>query len=324
LPSRGHSAMDSSSVDDSSSEASPTAKPSTSKACGAWVFPLAVAVVANLFYMTMSWFPNHKYLEWAESRPQCQEALPDLLLDLHDFGEQATIVTQIADALPGLMLFSTAIACAVTKNLLIWNRFLMTQSFVIVLNFVAEQSTMLPSSYGFKRCKAYLGINSAAEDRYQFSATGSCVAMIWSGHVFHMMIGGYMIGLVLEERFPGLKRRTFWGSRSAPLLKSVVVVVLACIEMSILVIDKGHYTVDMFLAMIISMLTFTNDNVEYWLFHVNPFIRSVVPARDQPMKHGQLRAIIKELQCGGGGRLRGEASPGVQLSELGRSDSASS
>lgn len=256
-----------------------------------------VCLVANLMYMSMSWFPNHKYLEWAEKRPDCSEHLPDLLLDLNTkYGASASIVTTFADGLPGLMLLGTATLCGITKNLLIWNRFLMTQAFIILLNLIAEQSTMLPASYGLKRCKEYLGVKSAAEDTFSFSPTGSCVAMIWSGHVFHMMIGGYMIGLVLEQQFPALKRRACWGTPSAPLLKSVIVIVLAVFETSILVIDKGHYTVDMFLAMVISMLTFTNDNVEYWVFRVNPFIRNVIPPAAAPMKHGQLKEIIRQLR----------------------------
>jgi len=206
------------------------------------------------------------------------------------------MITHVADAAPGIVMVFTALCCMATKNLLVWNRFFLTQAFVITMNLIAEQSTTIPSSYGYARCKNYLGISKPEEDHFAFSPTGSCVAMIWSGHVFHTMLGSYMLGLVVEAQWPRFRRRLCKSCSTAPLLKTVIVTTLALGEMSLLVLDKGHYTVDMFLAILIALLTFTNSNIEYWIFHVNPFISGLVPERSVPMRNGDMKELLRLAQ----------------------------
>merc|ERR1712224_1016220 len=116
-----------------------------------------------------------------------------------------------------MLLVVAGAMCIFVRNLRLWNRLFMTQSFVILLNCGAEQCTMMPSSYGYPRCLAYMGISGPEEDSFSFSPTGSCVAMIWSGHVFHTMLGAYIIGLVLEKRYPSLKRHIRAPSKGSPL-----------------------------------------------------------------------------------------------------------
>lgn len=261
----------------------------------AWSCPAILALVAVIFYMVVAWFPNHRYLVWVEEHPQCDLHLPDVLLDSnpeYDYKEW-THLTAAHDTLPGICLLTACVIIICSGDLRVWNRYMFSEALIISMINLCQQSTLIPSSYGYKRCTEYLGITSSKDDFFQVKATGSCVAMIWSGHVFHAMLGSYMAITCLERRYPWFRKR-LPGCTNGPLLKTFFVVLIAGAELTMILIDKAHYTQDVEISIIICLLVFTNDHLEYYFFILNPFMRWVVG--DRPYKRARMKADLKDAR----------------------------
>lgn len=225
----------------------------------AWILPVLLCLAVNFTYMTLSYFPNQEYLLWAENRTGCREHLPDIFLDMHGMNEAnwVTIMSDLASALP---LVVAGLLCVVKKDALWWARMFNIQSFMMVFNTIAEQVTVMPSSYGYGRCLTYLGISGPAENTFNINPTGSCAAMLWSGHTFHCMLGVYVLSQVLEEHYDG---NQWWSKHpcglAGPSVRTLMTVFSGIVLGSMLLANKGHYTVDIFLAMFIGTLALTNE-----------------------------------------------------------------
>lgn len=174
--------------------------------------PLTICVFCNLVYMGVSGVAQRTYLRFVEEHPRLwadNRRLPDLVLDLfenngwHDSYSSMNFWTGVSDTFPLLILGLCTFYLVVYQHFVVINRCLLTQSFLISLNALAENLTILPSSYGYERCLDYLGINSSADlPGFSFSPTGTCSAMIWSGHCVHTLIAGHMLGCAIAEDHP--------------------------------------------------------------------------------------------------------------------------
>lgn len=231
----------------------------------AWGLPLVICVCVNLVYMTVSYFPNHAYLEWAALRlGNCSVGhLPDLVLDLHGMNEPNWL-TQVGDALPGILMVVGVALCGYSCNLTLWALFFNTQSFIIALNCAVEQVTMMPSSYGYKRCLTYMGIHGPAEDKFSLNPAGSCAAMLWSGHTFHTLLGIFTICTALSEGWK-MKVLTAPTCGNGPEVRTWLMLLGAFVIAVLLLANKGHYTVDILLATIVTILALTNDSLTRYL-----------------------------------------------------------
>jgi len=225
-----------------------------------WAQPLLICLCVNLFYQIAAFFPNQKYLYWAQNATACKSHLPDIVLDLHSLNE-ANLVTSIGDALPGVALVLGLVLCIVTKDIEVWSITILNQTFLMFFNAICEFSTLMPSSYGYDRCMDYLGIKSADDYKFSVNLTGSCVAMIWSGHTIHTMLGTYATCTIVGRHYgcAGFLRRTCNGS--GPEGRTVVMWLAATLVAALLLLNKGHYTVDIELAILIGSLTLTNDSL---------------------------------------------------------------
>jgi len=134
------------------------------------LLPTIIAVVCNVIYMAFSNFAQKKYLEFVEQHPEAwadDARLPDLILDaLANVHESRTVLltwTTISDAVPLVLLGICSVYLVVRQHFTLINRILLTQSFLILLNCLAENLTVLPSSYGYHRCLDYLQIKSSKD-----------------------------------------------------------------------------------------------------------------------------------------------------------------
>lgn len=229
-----------------------------------WMQPLVILIVVNVFYQVIAFFPNQSYLYWAENATQCKSHLPDIVLDLHDENE-ANILTTISDILPGVGLFVTSVLCISSKDIDVWAMYTMSMSFLTFFNGICEASTVIPSSYGYDRCLDYLGIKSAAQYAFSLNLTGSCVAMVWSGHTVQTMLASYAICTLLGRHYA-----CSWLLRSSkigPEGRTLFMWLAAAIMSTLLLLNKGHYTLDIEIAILMATLTLTHDTLQTYMTH---------------------------------------------------------
>lgn len=257
-----HQAPGPESVPEAVPETVPKTVPGTCPSCflgrpGIWLLPPFICIAVNLAYMLEAYFPNHRYLEWANNSTAGRHHLPDLIFDLHSMNEP-NWVTVISDAAPGVLLGLAGVLCLLRCDSLLWARLFHLQALFMFLNGIAENVTILPATYGYQRCIAYMHISGPEEDSFGLKPTGSCAAMIWSGHTFHTVLGVYIITCVLEKDFG-------WRALSKPIcgcgpkLRIVVWLSSGIVIAVPLLLNKAHYPVDIFLALVIAMLAFSNE-----------------------------------------------------------------
>uniref|UniRef100_A0A7S1BH40 Sphingomyelin synthase-like domain-containing protein n=1 Tax=Corethron hystrix TaxID=216773 RepID=A0A7S1BH40_9STRA len=275
--------------------------------------PLTTCLVSNFIYMSMSGFAQRTYLEFVEQDLEFwanDKRLPDIILDAFEssgwYSKKSLLVwTTVSDAFPAALF-------AVCACYLIWNghyvtinRCLLTQSFLMLLNSLAENLTILPSSYGYDRCLEYLNITSSSDlPDYSFSPTGSCAAMIWSGHCVHTLIAAHMLGCAWAEDHPTtgfpvigkyIPNRVFNVIKP----KTFLLIFLGLLELVFLALAKGHYSVDMLVGIIISILCITNHSLKTIFLIYNPFLKKMIDPdemRLMMMPHGELLGEARRLR----------------------------
>jgi len=267
--------------------------------------PLMICAILNLIYQIAAYFPGKRYLVWMESQPACwsnNTRLPDLLLDLPFTGiSEDDAWTPISDTFPAVLLVLTALYIIIRGHYVIANRLFLTQGFLILLNTLVENGTTIPSSYGYDRCVRYLGITDSRDVNFGVNLTGSCAAMIWSGHTMHTLLAAYMLGKGLEKDFPSLAGPRICGVFH---VKSVIVILLGLIEAFFLVMAHAHYTVDMLLAIIIGLLTLTNHSIKVFCLRLNPWLCSMIPEVELDLLF-QPHKIQRKLASGSRSKLPG-------------------
>jgi hypothetical protein len=203
-----------------------------------------------------------KYLTWAEKgNAVAKHHLPDIFLDMNPYGHEESWVTTVSDIIPMILFFGALVLCILTKDIEVFSITLLNQSFLVFWNAICEYVTVPPSSYGYDRCLDYLGIKSPAEYKFTVNISGSCVSMLWSGHTSMQIIGTFALCTVLARHygFGGLLRKMCNGN--GPEGRTVAMWFAAVVEAVLLLLDKGHYTVDILLALIITTLTLTNASL---------------------------------------------------------------
>eukprot|EP00441_Pelagodinium_beii_P000803 CAMPEP_0197689444 /NCGR_PEP_ID=MMETSP1338-20131121/106848_1 /TAXON_ID=43686 ORGANISM="Pelagodinium beii, Strain RCC1491" /NCGR_SAMPLE_ID=MMETSP1338 /ASSEMBLY_ACC=CAM_ASM_000754 /LENGTH=280 /DNA_ID=CAMNT_0043271777 /DNA_START=1 /DNA_END=843 /DNA_ORIENTATION=- len=229
-----------------------------------WIQPFVIVIIVQALYQVIAFFPNQTYLYWAENATQCKSHLPDIVLDLHDENE-ANHLTTISDILPAVGLVATVVLCIITKDIDVWAMFTMSMSFLTFFNAICEASTVIPSSYGYDRCLDYLGIKSAVEYRFSVNLTGSCVAMLWSGHTVNVMLPTYAICTLLGRHYA-----CTWllqSSKIGPEGRTLFMWLAAAVMSTLLLLNKGHYTMDIEIAILMATLTLTHDTLQAYLTH---------------------------------------------------------
>jgi len=292
-----------------------TNKPTLGTKAAAIALPLSIALVSNFTYMACGGIAQKKYLEfvedgggtssvkdgfWADDR-----RLPDLLLDifeqngLHSSHDSLMLWTKISDYFPVLITFTCLVYLVCRQKYVLANRLMLTQSFLVLLNSVAENITVLPSSYGYDRCLKYLEIEDSSELAFGITPTGSCVAMIWSGHIVNMLIPAHVLGCALEEDYWKGQGRRICRICGVVKPKTFLMVFLGLIETWILLASRGHYSVDMMLGIMLALLTLTNKSLNIIFLLANPFVASMIDPEELEllkMPHGALRDRVRSMR----------------------------
>mmetsp|Transcript_47221 Transcript_47221/g.92139 ORF Transcript_47221/g.92139 Transcript_47221/m.92139 type:complete len:355 (-) Transcript_47221:13-1077(-) len=301
-----------------------TNKPTLWTKIAAIALPLSIALVSNFTYMACGGIAQKKYLEFVEDgggTPSVKDGfwaddrrLPDLLLDvfeqkgLHSSHDSLMLWTKISDVFPQVIGFACLVYLTRRQKYVLANRLMLTQSFLVLLNSVAENITVLPSSYGYDRCLAYLDIEDSSELTFGITPTGSCAAMIWSGHIVNMLIPAHVLGCALEEDYWKGPGRRICGVVKP---KTFLMVFLGLIEALILLAARGHYSVDMMLGIMLALLTLTNKSLATIFLLANPFVASMIDPEELEllkMPHEALRNRVRSIRTEaveneGGGNL---------------------
>jgi len=248
------------------------------------IFNLVVVIICNFVYLLAGFFANKRYLTHtaplANASQECNEKIGAPLWDvvlniMPDHLNIATGLTSVADAVPMVCLGFGVVYSAIYCYVDIINHVTFMTNFLILGNLIAENVTVLPSSYGRERCLRFINFTEETVDKYEFgfNPTGTCAAMVWSGHTVHTMLGVYALFTALERTYPGLKN--FWNSnRYLPSGKSAAIILIGIIEGLLLLFNFGHYTLDIYLGMLISMLVMSSDKVKWWATRTNPFLKN--------------------------------------------------
>jgi hypothetical protein len=195
------------------------------------------------------------YLKWAEETGY-HDNLPDLVLDMHQKNPNKSWVTYAADGIAITAVLLCVTCCAYKRNLLILNTFCVAQCLYYILNIVAENVTIIPSSYGYERCIEYLDIHNSHDLTHSMHWTGSCAAMMWSGHTAQTIIATYFACRAFDAV---LLRATCFAAVAG-----------AC-EMALLLADSGHYTVDCYMSFLITFPVITHPALLVIAHRANPF-----------------------------------------------------
>lgn len=242
---------------------------------GATMVMLSYITISSFLYACASHNANKIYLEWAEKH-HVYGHLPDMLLDLHPNLpkiQNVELLVRISDLVPTTMICICLVLSFAKRDLANANALTIAQSIMYLLNMVAENITVLPSSYGYRHCLAYLQINNSSDAVGGFSLSntklsGSCAAMIWSGHTVGTILGIYYLLSALRVR--RLDAGIFCGG--GPSLKVVIALMGSICEASLLLGSAGHYSIDCFLSMLITPLIVTHPSFSRLCFWANPFL----------------------------------------------------
>lgn len=177
-------------------------------------------------------------------------------------------------------------------DLRLYTKIMFCNGFLALVKGTTDSMTVLPDSAGWKACKARLGPEGVAF----FSGTHSpldlvyaeafgvngkhmrwCSDMLVSGHTYFTCL--YALGLYeLIRKVVQDKRFNFdEKNRKTVIFKFIAitfVVVLGCIEQCIemydVTVDRFHYTMDIYMAVILTFIVFTNTipaiiSKEWWV-----------------------------------------------------------
>jgi len=219
--------------------------------------------------------------------------LEDPFLDLIDHRSPLSDAAAL-DVLSGMVPVLFLAFALIAGDLRIWTKCCLCGSLLALLKAFLARATVVPDSAGWEGCKERLGPAGLryfrAEDRLSFKSEflfgvvdvlrldvlgvwleGSegrhpfCADMMFSGHAYFCAI--FSLGLYDLARkhtaLLGLLARA-----SCRFFVGVTLLALLCFDMESIMANRVHYTVDIVIALVLSLLLFSNPAVaavtEYW------------------------------------------------------------
>jgi len=260
------------------------------------LFNVVEIVVSMLIYAIMGYFANWRYLEWSSELsqeitgsggPVIEKPLWDAILSqIPELNEDNALVP-IGDWFCFGSMGITTLYCLQNLYVDLLNQFAFMISVLIVANMVVENVTVMPSSYGRERCLDFLGLTEETWRSYSFSIapSGTCAAMMWSGHTVNTVLAGYIFCTALERKYAKVKK-VWKRSRTSVSGKVLVVYLWGVIQGVFLVLNHGHYTSDIVVGLVIATLVFSHDKLKYVAIRHNIFLHNT------PM--AQIRARVQD------------------------------
>lgn len=221
---------------------------------------------------------------------------PDLFLDLFNHSwNHDNAIGKIADLVPAVLLIAGPVMALIAQDFLLFNRVLFVVSFLILNNAVVENLTVFPPTYGLARClefnelydptgEATSGVPTTIADAlakavglgFGFSPTGTCTAMIWSGHTVHTMTGLWAFLQGLQGLLPRRLRPRNWTPGGYNTWWIQALVILAGVgEASLLLLNFAHYGADVWIGGMLTIFVIYSNDLAYLAYRMNPFLSSV-------------------------------------------------
>jgi len=129
------------------------------------VFNLVMVIMCNFVYLIAGFFANKRYLIQTMVKDnfpsECKEkigaALWDVVLDnVPQSWNKSNALMTIADGVPLLLIGSAIIYCLLHVYVDIINHLTFMTNTLIIGNMIAENVTVIPSSYGRQRCENFM------------------------------------------------------------------------------------------------------------------------------------------------------------------------
>ncbi|CAD7938959.1 unnamed protein product [Amoebophrya sp. A25] len=256
------------------------------------VWAIAVASCAG-GYMQWGNYAANSYINYAQASPFRWSHLPDMFLDMIPKPPEDNWKTVVGDVLPYLGCVVGVPYLAVMDYFVVLCTAAHIWASHWVLNGIAENTTTLPSSFGYERCLKKSGIEHGDDHTYAVAnTTGSCAAMMWSGHTFTVILCLWSVTLGLEDQFPALfSKRLNIGKWISISPRAFLLYGVTAFEMLIILIDHGHYTVDLYIACLLGWFIFSNDRMLFYFYYMNPFVGEIPYERNAVYKELCLRKI---------------------------------
>lgn len=211
--------------------------------------------------------------------------LPDLIMDYMDAPEGPhhqifyNFVSYTPLVLGGIMI----IVLLWTQDMKRMAEVCFTEGFLMGMNAIAHVFTSLPDSYGRQDACHDPALKELGTWIFSRVSSVYCGDMMWSGHTLHTFMSLVIVRRVLEDLHVAFPEKR-WD-----VVKQVWTLV-GCIWMPIelygLVFTRQHYTIDVFIGLLITWLALTNRFLMKWAVN-----NLWVPYRGS---HGQLTRTISQ------------------------------
>jgi len=242
-------------------------------------FCIMYYVICGAIYVIGGSFTARKYAQYAFDRDKYQRndplggRLPDRILDVFNVAEDSNLV-MVADAVAFVFPLAATISCLILVHTDLLNVMVFQVSVLIVANAIAENVTMLPASIGWKRCKhrSYSDWTSIDDWAFGIGGVGGCASMMWSGHTVHSILPAFCLFSSLEREFGIVARLTKPKFICLPV-KGMLTILVGFAEACLILATHDHYSVDIWIAFVITTLVLSNPKIEYWAGRINPFIK---------------------------------------------------
>jgi len=264
-----------------------------SQALKSLLFNVVELGLSMFCYQLVGYFANWRYLEWSSENvvssgdSGIEKPLWDVILTQIPELNESNALRPLADWFCYASVAVATFYCLFHLYVDLLNHLAFMISVLILCNMVVENVTVMPSSYGRARCLEFLGLTEENWRSYAFgiSPSGTCAAMMWSGHTVHTLLAAYTFVTALERRYPAIKK--FWKRSIRSMSgKTIVVYMWGLLQALLLLLNHGHYTSDIFVAMVIGTLTYSHDKLKYVATRHNIYLK------DTPM--AQIRARVQD------------------------------
>eukprot|EP00933_Yihiella_yeosuensis_P033653 TRINITY_DN27308_c0_g1_i1.p1 TRINITY_DN27308_c0_g1~~TRINITY_DN27308_c0_g1_i1.p1 ORF type:complete len:406 (+),score=34.74 TRINITY_DN27308_c0_g1_i1:136-1353(+) len=213
------------------------------------------------------------------------------LLGYHD------IPVAAMDALSALVPFTWFILVIGRGNIHIWTKCCFCGALLAFFKGVCSVATIVPDSTGWDNCKARLGDDgvkyfkeaenldfggdwlTALKDLFTLELLGAvtpggnvrhlryCADMVYSGHTYFVTL--FALGLYDLTRRVSRQYVSKTPRRMLLILVGTVLAILVMLDVVMILINRFHYTLDVLLAVLLTVLFYTNTivgiSVEWWV-----------------------------------------------------------
>jgi len=247
-------------------------------------FDLVLTACCVSFYFGATNLTTMRFLVWAETLNESigdgpnplKEPLPDLYLDFISPKVPASAAKWLSDGFAGAMFVGGLGLCFLSRFPDLFNLGCVALCCSTLGKCVAETITTLPGAAGYAWCvKSKLGLESTETDAskmlsFRFNPSGSCSDMMWSGHTCNALLGSYLIYSCLERLYPAFRKSLCGTVRVRTLVAGSV----GILQGNMALLNRMHYSVDVFVALLIMTLLLSNDKFRYFVARLNPFLRN--------------------------------------------------